>query len=225
MKTLLRLATWLYPEKWRARYGQELHGLLDDVELVWHDVWDLAKGGLYMRLGQSVMRLAVVLGLIGACVGGTVARMLPEEFRAHGVVFMQPRNGTSNPLSTLMTTLREANLRSIVDTHNLFPSRGDQREKLLRRSVRVNLLSKNAFQVSFSYPDARTAQKVTRDLEVILANGARAYTDLAIVAYEDPNVPRTSERPNRLIVAVMGLLAGTMIGIVAGFLQRTRPAT
>jgi LPS O-antigen subunit length determinant protein (WzzB/FepE family) len=227
MKILLLFVTLLYPAKWRARYGQELRGLLDEVEPVWHDVVDVAKGGLHMRLRQSVLWLAVVFGLAGVCVAGVVAMMLPEEFRAHGVVFMQPRDAASNPLSTLTTTLREGDLRSILDTHNLFPSSGgDQRERLLRRSVRVNLLSKNAFQVSFSYPDAIMAQKVTRDLEMMLANGARAHTDFSTVAYEDPNVPRTSEPPHRLIVAVMGLLAGAMVGTVAGVVrQRLSTAT
>jgi hypothetical protein len=226
MKTLLRWAAWLYPAKWRARYGQELRGLLDDVEPVWHDVLDVAKGGLRMRLRHRVVRLAVVFGLIGVSVAGIVAMMLPEEYRAHGTVFMQPRDPASNPLSTLMTTLREGDLQSILDAHHLFPkSGGNQREMLLRRDVRVNLLSKNAFQVSFSYPDASTAQKVTRDLQIMLANGARAHTDFSAVAYEDPNIPPASERPNRLVVVLMGFVAGAVIGMFAAIVrQRTRPA-
>jgi uncharacterized protein involved in exopolysaccharide biosynthesis len=227
MKALLRWVIWLYPATWRARYGQELRGLLDDMEPVWHDVWDVAKGGLRMRLRHRVVQLAVVFGLIGVCVAGIVAMMSHEEYRAHGVVFMQPRDPASNPLSALTTTLQEGDLQSILDSHHLFPkSGGNQRMMLLRRAVRVNLLSKNAFQVSFSYPDASTAQKVTRDLEMMLANGARAHTDFSTVGYEDPNIPPTSERPNRLAVVLMGFVAGAMIGMVAGIVrQRTLPAT
>jgi hypothetical protein len=138
-------------------------------------------------------------------------------------VFMQPRVGGSDPFSTLKTAIwTDDELRSVLDAYKLFPS-DNRREKRLRGSVFIERLSRNAFRVSFGYPDARTAQQVTRDLEVMIANSVRANTDLSFVAYEDPNVPRTSERPHRLALVVIGLLGGAMLGVLAAFIRRARP--
>ena len=94
-----------------------------------------------MRLGHRVVRLTMVFGLIGASVAGISIMMSPEQYRAHGVVFMKPRDPASNLLSTSIMTLHEGELQSIVDVHHLFPtSRGNDRQMLLRRAVRVNLL-------------------------------------------------------------------------------------
>jgi LPS O-antigen subunit length determinant protein (WzzB/FepE family) len=100
------------------------------------------------------------------------------------------------------------------------------REKKLRGNVLIDRLSNNAVRVSFAYPDAVTAQQVTRDLEIMIANNTVKLSDagftLSTVVYEEPNVPRTAERPNRLALAAIGLLGGAMLGVLAAFIRRAR---
>jgi hypothetical protein len=232
MRTLLRLVARLYPAKWRARYGPELDGLLDDMTPIWQDVLDVAKGGLQMQLRHSVVSLAVLFSIVGAGVAMLVTLTLPTQFIARGFVSMQPRDTAADPLSTLRTTTFSGDqLRSVLDAHNLFPSDGGHREKRLRDSIRLDPVTKNALRVSFTYPDARTAQQVTWELEVLLANTVRANTlltntALSRVIYEYPNTPPTAEGPHLLAFVATGLLGGAMLGMMIGILwQQTRPST
>ena len=51
-RRLVRWATRLYPRWWRKRYGAELDALLDDLDLRWHDIGSIVRGGMLMRLTQ-----------------------------------------------------------------------------------------------------------------------------------------------------------------------------
>jgi hypothetical protein len=64
MRRLLRLLLWLYPPQWRARYGDELHALFDDMEPGWSDVWNVAANGLWVRSTAMSTRKWLVAGAI-----------------------------------------------------------------------------------------------------------------------------------------------------------------
>jgi hypothetical protein len=130
MRTLLHWAVRLYPADWRARYGQELHGLLDDMKPTWQDVVDVAMGGLQMQLRHSVVRPAVAFSIVGVCVASVVALTLPKQFVAQGVVSVRFREPTAGARMT--TTFSSDELRSLLDAHHLFPSNGNQREEAAR---------------------------------------------------------------------------------------------
>jgi hypothetical protein len=231
MRTLLHWAARLYPAEWRARYGQELQGLLDDLEPAWQDVLDVVNGGLQMQLRHSVVRLAFVFGIVGVCVAGVVALSLPKQFVSRGVVSCWPPNKPvfvkpGQPPATVVTAISAADLKSVLDADNLFPSSiGSEREKRLRDSVRIDQVTRNSVRVSFAYPDAHTAQQVTRDLMIMIANNTRARTYLSTVVYEEPNVPRTAEQTHRVVLIAIGLLGGVILGMVMGTVwQRARPS-
>ena len=69
MKTLARWVARLYPAAWRARYAVELEALLEDVGPGAGDLWDIARGALFMQM-TSVSFWKIVAG---CAVAGTLA--------------------------------------------------------------------------------------------------------------------------------------------------------
>ena len=50
MKRLALYLARLYPRRWRERYGRELEALLEDTQLTWRDLVDLARSSLEVRM-------------------------------------------------------------------------------------------------------------------------------------------------------------------------------
>ena len=46
MRYLIRCAAWLYPPRWRRRYGVEFDALLEDVRPGWRELLNVLKGAL-----------------------------------------------------------------------------------------------------------------------------------------------------------------------------------
>lgn len=65
-RRLISLAARLYPAWWRQRYGDELNGLLAEIEPAWRDVGDLLVGAVSMKLSG-----AGSLDLQGRLIGGS----------------------------------------------------------------------------------------------------------------------------------------------------------
>ena len=45
MKRRMRMALWLYPRAWRARYEREFTALVEDAGSGWRECWDVAREG------------------------------------------------------------------------------------------------------------------------------------------------------------------------------------
>jgi hypothetical protein len=81
MKRILRLLIRLYPAWWRCRYGAELEALLEDSGS--QDVWDLLQGAMEMQMKTwSFGRVVVVCGIAGVLLTGTVAFLMPYQYRS-----------------------------------------------------------------------------------------------------------------------------------------------
>lgn len=50
MRRLIRSIVWLYPARWRQRYGAEFVGLLDELEPGWRQLFDVVQGAITMNL-------------------------------------------------------------------------------------------------------------------------------------------------------------------------------
>jgi hypothetical protein len=50
MRRLIRSVVWLYPARWRHRYGGEFVGLLDELEPGWRQLFDVVQGAITMNL-------------------------------------------------------------------------------------------------------------------------------------------------------------------------------
>ena len=52
MRNLIRFAAWLYPRRWRERYGVEFDALLDDARPGWRELANVLKGALAIQIRQ-----------------------------------------------------------------------------------------------------------------------------------------------------------------------------
>ena len=50
MRRLIRSIVWLYPARWRQRYGAEFVGLLDELDPGWRQLFDVVQGAITMNL-------------------------------------------------------------------------------------------------------------------------------------------------------------------------------
>src|ERR1041385_468836 len=66
MRSLIRLATTLYPRAWRDRYGEELEALLDDTGVTWRIAIDVFGGAVVMQFQQwQKLGTAALLAIVG----------------------------------------------------------------------------------------------------------------------------------------------------------------
>ena len=88
MTRLMRFAMSLYPARWRARYGREFEALIEDMDPGWPGVWNIAQGGLVMRL-RSIGLIPISLALAGLLLGGVVAATKGELYRSSATVTLK----------------------------------------------------------------------------------------------------------------------------------------
>jgi hypothetical protein len=63
MRRLIRTLVWLYPARWRHRYGDEFVSLLDELDPGWRQLFDVVQGAIVMNLRS--IRPSVVAGSLG----------------------------------------------------------------------------------------------------------------------------------------------------------------
>jgi hypothetical protein len=68
VRRLIRLAFRLYPSRWKQRYGDEFHALLEDLNPRWWDALDVLKGAAAMQITRWIT-LGVVFAGAGALAG------------------------------------------------------------------------------------------------------------------------------------------------------------
>ena len=87
MRTLARWVARLYPEAWRLRYGVELEALLEDVGPGAGDLWDLARGALFMQMTNvSFWKIVAGCAVAGTLAAGIVASTLPDRYVSTAVI-------------------------------------------------------------------------------------------------------------------------------------------
>lgn len=106
MNRFERLALRLYPRRWRQRYGPELEALIEDANLGWRGVWDVARGGITMRMTPQ-WGIAVVAALVGAVVGGAIWLNLPGQYES-SVTLRLDHGALSSPGSSRPDRLQAA---------------------------------------------------------------------------------------------------------------------
>lgn len=62
MRRLIRLASRLYPQRWKQRYGDEFYALLEDLNPRWWDAWDVLKGAAALQMTKWILMGAVFAG-------------------------------------------------------------------------------------------------------------------------------------------------------------------
>ena len=120
-----RLAHWmmrLYPSRWRARYGDELHELLSDTGADARVVTDLFRGGMRMQLKTwPFLKLAIALGIAGMLLGAGLGILLPSEYTSRATLQITPAVISENAMETSMANSLNEHIQW-METHVL--SRG-----------------------------------------------------------------------------------------------------
>ena len=92
MNRLRQLLLRLYPAEWRARYGDELAALVEDVPPSWSSNLDLLKGALKMQFSiPAFPKLAVMLSMAGLVTGLAVSFTVPARYTSSGLLKYEDR--------------------------------------------------------------------------------------------------------------------------------------
>jgi LPS O-antigen subunit length determinant protein (WzzB/FepE family) len=194
MKRLVRLAAWLYPAAWRARYGSEFGALLEDVKPGGRDVWDVLRGAFMMRMmAWNFGRITGLCALAGVIVAGALAYMKPAEYVSTAVLRIAPAalpDGTEPAYARAMMaghlqrlqmevlsrrSLAEIILRPALDLYQKdraqYPLEDIVRD-MRQHAIRIQPVTPvggsgspaRAFAISYTYPNKFKAQAVVREL-------------------------------------------------------------
>jgi LPS O-antigen subunit length determinant protein (WzzB/FepE family) len=222
------MALWLYPKAWRERYAREFAALLEDVGAGWRDCWDVARGGLKMRmLTWNLASVTVVCALLGAAAGGGWALRLPDQYISTAVLRMAGDAKVEDLVRTQSGVLSPRSLREIILKEGLYPEERQRTpmealvSEVRNKHIRIVPLaggaggSVSAFAISFQYPDGAKAQTMTRVLS------AQFVQSLPSIRVLDPaTLPGRPATPNRLAFTLIGLILGIGAGILAVGVRR-----
>jgi hypothetical protein len=195
----------------------------------------LVAGGLWTvvrrRPARWMLRVAGA-GVAGMLLGGAVSYAVADRFVSNAVMRI-----SKSAQAALPAALGEESLAAIVHTCDLYPGRRDAMERI-RRDVRVTRVTAtpqfDVYRIAFTYGDRYKAQRAVREmvqrtaqLAARAGNGGRplegasdnqeflAWRSLPAGAVELINaasLPEAPAGPNRLLVAMLGLLAGLVAG-------------
>jgi hypothetical protein len=216
MTSLMRFAVSLYPARWRARYGREFEALIEDMDPGWPGLWNIAQGGLVMRL-TSIGPIPVCVALAGFLVGGVVATNTRDLYRSTATVTLKASDPqrvramlskTFGPGSHPGLGMEKAAwIRVAVDERG--PAQKDGATRLV---------------VASGDEDAVKAQRVTQRLVDLVAKAAaaQAASPLRFETISAPNLPTSLSGPSRAGLALSCAAAGALLGaLVAWFRQRS----
>jgi|HubBroStandDraft_2_1064218.scaffolds.fasta_scaffold98808_1 uncharacterized protein involved in exopolysaccharide biosynthesis len=193
MKRALRTAAWLYPKRWRNRYGDEFEALIEDARGDWRSLQDVMKGAVKMQFScWGFGKIAAITVLAGAAIAAVIAYRIPNEYESRATLrisafhrvsyFHQPEflpetdPVTNQHLGEL--TIRRIiasvesfeNLGQIINDFDLYGVRWsappvDVMERMKHAIVVAPSGDREpSFTVRFEYPDRLKAQRVMQEL-------------------------------------------------------------
>ena len=237
MRKLVRLAAWLYPSAWRRRYGAEFAALLDDAGPQWRDVFDVLSGAIKMQLSTwSLRNVTVACGMVGLIIAAGLGFSLPNVYVSRALLQMEAPDANDQFARLWQQVVSRQSLAEIIKrpSLNLYKDKRDHEpledviERMKSRDLRIERVDgSGSFVVSFSYPDRFVAQATIGALitKLIDANQVAArrgdFRNASTISLIDPaSLAETPAAPNRWQIAIMGLVLGVVVGMVAVGVRR-----
>jgi capsular polysaccharide biosynthesis protein len=246
MKRTMRFLALLYPSDWRARYGDELEGLLEETRPCMRDAFDILWGALKMQMTTwsfgRIMLACVAAGILAAT---TISFALPVHYQSQVTLTVTPASSAGNLLVSDLAkiVLSPESLASIIRENNLYPRERatmslDDVISKTRGKIRVTALPADlpsnrdalTFIIQFDYPDARVAQQVDSALissfmESVVETARLQRSRFTYRVQDPPNLPQRPAGPNRTRFAALGLFAGILMGLALAIAARTPRTT
>lgn len=221
MELLIRL----YPKSWRARYGVEFEALLEDVKPGGRELANVFWEGIKMQTAQwgflKVVAAFAIAGLIIAAISGFA---IPNQYISTGVIRM---SGDPDGLAMAESTvLSRTSLSSMIQNNDLYHTErarkpiDDVIEQMRTRDLHIRVIAPDAFSVSFVGKNPRKTQLVTGLLIQRLSNEMPHGAGVNLEILDPPNLARSPVSPNRWLIALLGLGAGILLGIVFAGVRR-----
>ena len=224
----------LYPEAWRARYAEELEALLEDVGPGAGDLWDIARGALFMQITSlSFWKIVAACAAAGTVAAGIVATTLPNRYVSTAVIRINaaPREAQLQLMRLQQAALSRSSLNSIITAQNLYANERkkgpleDIIQDMRNRDIRIrpmNAAGEPAFAVEFANENAAAAQAtasaiVSSLIEQNLVVSRRPGNAAVMIEVLDPaSLPSRPASPNRVKAMINGLLTGLLVGLLCG---------
>src|SRR5579863_7042407 len=188
-----RWLTWtvrLYPPRWRARYSEEFHALLEDVRPGPRAFADIVRGALLMRIsdGTTFLKLAAVLCAAGAVVAIVAAYAAPRPYISSAVIQVTRPPDADDFGRQQFTELQEevlsrSQLTAMIQQPTLDLYKKERYQMpisdvadQMRRNIQIRQISPDSYRISFGYPSRVKAQEVTRLLTTKILEGNRVLS-------------------------------------------------
>jgi hypothetical protein len=211
----MHLAARLYPRRWRARYGAELHALIDDVAPEWREVLDLVCGGLLMRIRTAnPAAMAAILGMTGAVLAGAGALAAPARFESRGMMTATAMGGAD--MGRLQSVLGRAAESAFAPG-----------EMPRARIAVIRTADPTEIEIGYVDADPRRAREMTerlmtRAIEANLDLAATRSSGLRLRIVTRPDLPRSPSRPYLVWLIAAGFGGGAVLGAAIALFRRRR---
>ena len=221
-RALLLWAARLYPRAWRERYGEEFAAMIEDLpagRARWTTVGDILRGALFMRVRRGVMGMAVMGGLAGLLIAVGIGLAIPDRYVTGALVRVGADVGDEALTAVVERTLEREELERVAGKYGMYGRRADVAERM-QEDVYVSWMhpgkdGSRGLRIGFRHSVPETARRVAGELTAAMIRGQAGLT-----LVDAPALPRSPYGPNRTTIALLGMGAGTMAGLVAGYLRR-----
>jgi hypothetical protein len=185
----------------------ELEALLEDVGPGAGDLWDIARGALFMQMTSvSFWKIVAGCAAAGTLAAGIVASTLPNRYISTAVIRIKPA-----PQAAAGSTDTLSHLQQFTLSRN--------------RDIRIRSIHKSgapAFAVEFADENPAAAQSTVRVIvssliEQNLQASRGSGNGATLMEVLDPaSLPSRPASPNRVKAMINGLLTGLLVGLLCG---------
>ncbi len=233
MRTPLRWLLHLYPRAWRQRYGEEFETLLRDTESSWQQIPDILTEALKMRIAATNWKILISFALGGLALAVAGSFGIPERYVSTAVGEITLPAGTSPDAAMAEIIRLEGKVLSRTSLSNIISSPESRElykeeratqplEDVIRnmktRDLKIAVKAKphgntQVFSVQFAARNRFTAQVIVQKILSRIADESEAVrSPMAFAVLDLPSLPVKSVSPNRTVIAILGLLAGLVVG-------------
>ena len=229
MKRWINLAARLYPASWRNRYATEFQALIDDVNPGWRELVDVLKGALKMRLtnGATYLKLGAAFALFGTVAAIATSYLVQQTYVSTAELRLIKTD--ADTLARIESrVLSRTSLSEVIQRYSLNLYRNERAhqpledviETMRTRDLNIRIENPTTLSISFAAHDPRQARAVvwalmTRFIEESVQEHKDSGDPRNIEVLKNASLPDSPVAPNRLVISLIGIVAGLIIGLLA----------